>query len=61
MIEISRFNFTRDTADDILVVPAIIEETINNLYEVTNGAENLVDFTLFTREACKNLVTIPAP
>ncbi|KAG0738426.1 hypothetical protein G6F57_012260 [Rhizopus arrhizus] len=68
MIEMSRFNFTRDNVDDILLVPAIIEKlnqikeiiqaTINNLYSRINGDEELVDLTPYTRQACKAPVSI---
>jgi hypothetical protein len=60
-LEISRFNFTRDNVDDILLIPAIIEiiqVTINNLYSRINGNEELVDLTPYTRQACKAPVYI---
>jgi hypothetical protein len=61
MIEISRFNFTRDNVDDILLIPAIIEiiqVTINNLYSRINGNEELVDLTPYTRQEYKAPVSI---
>ncbi|KAG1136861.1 hypothetical protein G6F37_011675 [Rhizopus arrhizus] len=68
MIEISRFYFTRETVDDILLIPAIvtklnqikdiIETTITNIYRCISGDEELVDLTPYTRQACKTPVSI---
>ncbi|KAI9339737.1 hypothetical protein BD770DRAFT_422365 [Pilaira anomala] len=68
MIEISRFYFTRETVDDILLIPAIvtklnqikdiIETTITNIYRCISGDEALVDLTPYTLQACKTPVSI---
>lgn len=68
MIEIARFNFTRDSTDDVLLILAIIEKldqvkeiiqvTINKLYRCINGDEELVYLTPYIRQACKAPVSI---
>lgn len=68
MIKISHFNLTRETVDDIFLIPAIITKlnqikdiigtTITKIYRCIGGNEELVDFTPYTRQACKTPVSI---
>ncbi|KAI9487223.1 MAG: hypothetical protein EXX96DRAFT_475825, partial [Benjaminiella poitrasii] len=63
------FNFTRDNADNILLIPTIIEKlnqlkkiiqfTVNNLYRCISGDKELVDLISYTRQASKTLVCEP--